>query len=69
MWYFFNGDIVLVDTDPDSVTSFSGDMGLVNLNVNNGTIDHDNFYNYDPKTIFITSCNRNKHVKKRYAKK
>ena len=54
MWYFFNGDIVLADADPDSVTSFSGDIGLVNLDLNNVTLDHDNFYNYDPKTMLIT---------------
>ena len=57
MLYLFNDDIDIFDADSDNVISFSGDVGLANVYLNNVSLDHDNFNDNDPETIFIVWCN------------
>ena len=64
---FSNYDIVFINTDSDHVTSFSNDMGLVNVYLNNVSFDDINFNDNDPETIIhvriMTSCNQYKQCK------
>ena len=46
-----NDDIVFVHTDFFNFTFFNDDMGLVNIDLINVSVDDDNFANDDPETI------------------
>ena len=48
---FFNDDIVYVNTNSDNATFHSNDMGLVNIDLINVSLNDDNFHDDDPKTI------------------
>ena len=48
---FANDDIVFINWDYDNVSCFGDDMALVNINVNNVSLDDDNFDDDDPKTV------------------
>ena len=63
----FNDGIIFVNGDSDNVTIFSDDMGLVNVYLNNVSLEDVNFDNDDPETIihvkFMVWCNRYKQHK------
>ena len=62
---FFSDDISFVNTDSD-VTFLKDDMGLVNVDLNNVSLDDDNFDD-DSETIIHVKlmgwCNRQKRCK------
>ena len=63
----FSHHVVLVHANSDDVTFFSDDMGLVNVDLNNFSLDDDNFDIVYPETIIpvrlMASCNRHKQHK------
>ena len=64
---FFNHHVVLVNANSNDVTFVSDDMGLVNVDLNNFSLDDDNFDIFYPETIIpvrlMASCNRYKQHK------
>ena len=48
-----NDDIVFVNADSDNVTFFSGDVGLVNEDLNKFSLDGVNFGDDDLETIIF----------------
>lgn len=65
--FFFNNDIVFVNADFHNIRFFNDDAGLANVDLNNGSLDDDNFDGDDPETIIhvtlIICCNRYKQSK------
>ena len=63
----FNGNIVFVSADSD-VIFVSDDMGLLNVDANNVSLDNDNFNIEDSEYIihvsFMDWCNRYKQLNK-----
>ena len=64
---FFNDDIVFVNAYSVNVTFFSDDIGLAMVDLNDVSLDDDNFDNDDPEIIihvrFMAGCNRYKQTK------
>ena len=47
---FFNDYVVFLKAEFDNVTVFSDDMGLLNVDLNNVSLDDTNFDNHDSET-------------------
>ena len=65
--FFFNNEIVFVIAGFHNVRLFNDDVGLVNVDLNNASLDDDSFDGDDPENIIhvtlIICCNRYKQCK------